>query len=59
MPKADYVYSDPTTTTQITGQTPYGTYDNDVAFQSESLNICKFVSRRLGHPVMQIEMNSG
>jgi len=59
MPKSDFIYADPTNTTQSIGETPYGIYDHDIAFQSESLSICKFVSRRLGHPVMQIEFNSG
>ena len=58
MPKADYVYSDPTIYS-ISGSTPYGTYDNDNSFVSESLSVCKFVSRRLGHPVMQLEIDSG
>ena len=53
------VYTDPTSISEITGSTPYGTYDDDPSFISESINICKFVSRRLGHPVMQLEMNSG
>jgi hypothetical protein len=57
MPKIDYVYTDPTE--NASGSTPYGTYDSDVAFQSESLSVCKFVARRLGHPVMQLEFDSG
>ena len=59
MSKFAYLYADPTTVTQSVGATPYGLYDNDSAFQSESLSICKFVSRRLGHPVMQLEFSSG
>ena len=61
MPKADYIYTDPTVTsfTSPSKPTPYGTYDADLSFISESVSICKFVSRRLGHPVMQLEMNSG
>ena len=59
MSKFVYIYEDPSTPSQIEGNTPYGTYDSDVTFASESLGICKFVSRRLGHPVMQLEMNSG
>ena len=59
MPKADFVYVDPTDSMQVTGSTPYGTYDSDLAFQSESLSVCKFVARRLGHPVMQLEFSSG
>jgi hypothetical protein len=59
MSKFNYIYADPSTAGQSVGATPYGIYDNDIAFQSESLQVCKFVSRRLGHPVMQIEFNSG
>ena len=59
MSKFVYLYEDPTDGLQVTGSTPYGTYDADTAFVSESLNVCKFVARRLGHPVMQLEMNSG
>ena len=59
MPKADFVYADPTDVGQVTGSTPYGIYDADETFVSESLNVCKFVARRLGHPVMQLEFNSG
>ena len=58
MAKSDYIYSDPTGL-DVSSSTPYGTYDNDRAFVSESLSVCKFVARRLGHPVMQIEFNSG
>jgi len=57
--KFSYLYEDPTTPTQSVGTTPYGTYDSDVQFQSESLNVCKYVARKLGHPVMQLEFNSG
>ena len=59
MSKFSYIYVDPTTVLQVTGSTPYGTYDNDTSFVSESLNICKWVARRLGHPIMQLEFNSG
>ena len=38
--------------------TPYGIYDNDVAFISESVDVAKYVARKLGHPVMQLEFNS-
>jgi len=59
MPKADFVYADPSNTTEVIGATPYGIYDKDISFQSESLSVCKFVARRLGHPVMQLEIDSG
>ena len=58
MAKSDFIYTDPTDFS-ISGSTPYGTYDNDHHFQSESLSVCKFVARRLGHPVMQLEFDSG
>ena len=57
--KFGYIYEDPTNVDEITGSTPYGTYDNDSSFVSESLGVCKFVARRLGYPVMQLEFNSG
>ena len=41
------------------GPTPFGTYDNDISFVSESVDVCKWAARRLGHPVMQLEFNSG
>jgi len=59
MSKFAYLYADPTSVSQVTSSTPYGLYDADPAFQSESLSICKFVARRLGHPVMQLEFDSG
>ena len=59
MSKFSYIYEDPSKPADIVGQTPYGTYDNDIAYQSESFQACKFVARRLGHPVMQLEFNTG
>ena len=58
MPKSQYIYSDPTISTSAKGDTPYSIYDNDAAFVSESVDVAKFVSRKLGHPVMQLEFNS-
>ena len=55
--KSDFIYTDPTV--NASGSTPYGIYDSDEAFASESLSVCKFVARRLGHPVMQLEFDSG
>jgi len=59
MSKFSYIYEDPTIASQVQDATPYGTYDNDSTFVSESLNVCKFVATRLGHPVMQLEFNTG
>jgi len=59
MSKFNFLYSDPTGSAQVIGQTPYGIYDNDTTFQSESLQVVKYVARKLGHPVMQLEFSSG
>jgi hypothetical protein len=61
MPKADFIYTDPTTGdfTSNSSPTPYGIYDGDSAFISESVDVAKYVSRKLGHPVMQLEFSSG
>ncbi len=59
MSKFGYIYSDPTSVEQVTGSTPYGIYDNDISYVSESLQVCKWTARRLGHPVMQLEFSSG
>ena len=58
MPKLDYAYSDPITF--VSGaQTPYGTYDADSTFQTDILSVTKWVAKRLGYPVLQLEMPSG
>ena len=57
MSKFNFIYEDPSSYTA--GQTPHGIYDNDTSFQADSLTICKYVATKLGHPVMQLEFNSG
>jgi hypothetical protein len=59
MSKFSYIYTDPSNKNEVTQSTPYGTYNTDSAFIDDSLNVCKWVARRLGHPVMQLEFNSG
>ena len=61
MPKSNYIYTDPTASngSQIVGQTPFSIYDGDSEFQQDSVNVVKWVAKRLGHPVMQLEFNSG
>ena len=56
MPKAPHIYTDPSSYTA--GLTPFGIYDTDISYKSESINVCKYVARRLGHPVMQLEFSS-
>jgi hypothetical protein len=58
MGKFQYTYSDPGITTSAKTDTPFAIYDNDTAFISESVDVCKWVARRLGHPIMQLEFNS-
>jgi hypothetical protein len=57
MSKFNFIYEDPSSYTA--GQTPHGIYDSDSEFQSDSLTVCKYVARKLGHPVMQLEFGSG
>jgi hypothetical protein len=65
MSKFNFLYTDPTIASFVTesvsgsGPTPYGIYDKDNAFISESVDVSKYVARKLGHPVMQLEFNSG
>jgi len=57
--KFDYIYEDPASGSHASGSTPYGLYDTDNTFLTESVQLCHWVARRLGHPVMQLEFNSG
>ena len=59
MPKSDYIYTDPGANQGASGSTPYGIYDADESFASESIQVCKWAARRLGHPIMQLEFDSG
>ena len=57
MSKFNYIYEDPTN--NASGSTPYSIYDNDQTFQDDSLTVTKWVARKLGHPVLQLEIFSG
>ena len=59
MPKLDYAYTDPSSFTSGSGQTPYGTYESDSTFQSDIVSVTKWVAKRLGYPVLQLEIPSG
>ena len=41
----------------VPGLTPFGFYDNDAEFQLEAPKAAKFMARRLGYPVVDVEMN--
>ncbi|SVD69132.1 uncharacterized protein METZ01_LOCUS421986, partial [marine metagenome] len=46
-----------------TGQTPYGFYDSDTEFSGSSANsvdrFSDWAARRLGYPIMSVELQSG
>ena len=58
MPKLDYAYEDPSGAF-VEGQTPYGTYDSDSTFQTDIQSVTKWCAKRLGFPVLQLEIPSG
>ena len=57
MPKLDYAYEDPSSF--VVGQTPYGTYDADSTYQDDIVSVTKWCAKRLGFPVLQLEIPSG
>ena len=42
-----------------TGQTPWGLYDSDSDFSSDVDKFADWCARRLGHPIMSVELQSG
>tara|TARA_B100000287_G_scaffold412262_1_gene442522 strand:- start:5974 stop:7182 length:1209 start_codon:yes stop_codon:yes gene_type:complete len=56
--KFKYVYSDPIGA-YSSGGTPYSLYDGDADFKSDIITTTKWVAKRLGFPVMQVEIPSG
>ena len=58
MPKLDYAYEDPSGAF-VEGQTPYGTYDSDSTFAADIQSVTKWCAKRLGFPVLQLEIPSG
>ena len=59
MSKFNFLYEEPSSALQVTGSTPHAIYDTDSEFPTDSLTVCKYVASKLGHPVMQLEFNSG
>lgn len=47
------------TSTFTPGATPFGFYDNDVAFQDEADKVSRFCAQRLGYPLVDVELQSG
>ena len=40
----------------IPGNTPFGFYDYDIQFQADADKVTTFVARRLGYPIMEVEL---
>lgn len=47
------------TSTFAAGQTPFGFYDNQLDFQTDSDKVSDFCARRLGYPIADVELQSG
>ena len=41
----------------ISGSTPFGFYDNDPQFQSDGPKVANYCARKLGYPVLDVELN--
>ncbi len=40
------------------GDTPFGFYDYDTAFEQDAPKVCVFCSRRMGYPIVEIELQA-
>lgn len=40
----------------ISGSTPFGFYDNDASFQSDGPKVANYCARKLGYPIMEVEL---
>lgn len=40
----------------ISGSTPFGFYDNDIQFQSDGPKLANYCARKLGYPVLDVEL---
>ena len=47
------------TSTFTTGSTPFGFYDTDSSFQTDADKVADFCAKRLGFPLLDVELNSG
>lgn len=47
------------TSTFNVGDTPFGFYDNDSEFQTDADKVASFCAKRLGYPLMDVELTSG
>jgi hypothetical protein len=44
------------TFTPNTGQTPFGLYDSDQTFATESVQVADYCAKKLGYPMMEVEL---
>ena len=42
--------------TDISGSTPFGIYDNDSTFQSDGPKVANWCARRMGYPIIDVEL---
>ena len=47
------------TSTFATGQTPFGFYDTETSFQNDVDNTAAWCAKRLGYPIVDVELQSG
>ncbi len=47
------------TSTFAVGQTPFGFYDSETAFQNDVDNTAAWCAKRLGYPIVDVELQSG
>jgi len=52
-----YSYSQSFGTSSVAGNTPYGTYDGNEAFLTECNKTSLWIVRKMGHPVLNVELN--
>ena len=43
----------------ISGSTPFGFYDSDATFQADGPKVANYCARKLGYPIMEVELQSG
>jgi hypothetical protein len=41
----------------ISGSTPFGFYDNDLEYQNDGPKVANYCARKLGYPVLDVELN--
>ena len=46
----------PGSSSYFPGDTPFGFYDNDLDFQNDADKVTTFVARRLGYPIVEVEL---